>query len=164
MGLTTTATTASEIMDRVAQLMNDPAKTDYTYTVQIPYLNMAIDEMVESLEQSNSTPTNATSPPITIPVGTNQMLETPKDLIVPVGVVVYPNNLVEIQEISERAAGSKDMFIPLQRREFLQEFPISQSLMVWNWERNIIKFNPNGASTPREVQLKYVTHSAVLVV
>jgi hypothetical protein len=152
--MSTTSLTAGEVMDRSAALMNDPAKTDYTYVAQLVYLNMAIDELVEELESSNSSPTNSTSVVISVPLGKTKItplehVETPH----------YPIDLIEIQEVSERGEGTEDSFLPLGRREFLQEFPQSNSLMFWCWENQIIKFNPNGASSPREVQLKYVSQA-----
>lgn len=139
-------------MDRSAALMNDPAKTDYTYLSQLPYLNMAIDELVESLEESNSSPTNNTSAILTVPVGSNKItpIENP---VAP----HYPADLVEIQEVSERMAGDiNSSFIPLGRRDFLQAYVASNSLLFWCWEDQIIKFNPNGALSNRDVQIKYV--------
>lgn len=151
--MSTTSLTAAEVMDRSAALMNDPAKTDYTYVAQLPYLNMAIDELVESLEESNSSPTNNTSATIVVPVGMNRI--TPiEDLTV--GVPHYPIDLVEIQGVGERATGTQDPFLGLGRREFLQAFPPNNSLLYWMWEDQIIKFNPNGALGSRDIQLKYV--------
>jgi hypothetical protein len=150
--MSTTSLTAGEVMDRSAALLNDPQKTDYTYTAQLPYLNMAIDELVESLEESNSPVTNhSTSSPIVLPVGKNKItpfesLETPH----------YPIDLVEIQEVAERTAGSQNSFIPLVRREFVQPFPAADSFLFWTWEDQSIKFNPSGATAPREIQLKYI--------
>lgn len=149
--MSTTSLTAGEVMDRSAALMNDPDKTDYTYMAQLPYLNMAIDELVESLEESNSSPTNMTSPPIIIPVGTSKI--TPPEHI---DTPHYPADLIEVQGIGERGLGSLDPFIPLGRRDFLQAFPTSQSLIFWFWEDQTIKFNPNGALGPREIQIQYV--------
>lgn len=155
--MSTTNLTAAEVMDRSAVLMNDPSKTDYTYIVQLPCLNMAIDELIESLEESNSSPTNQTSSVIVIPVGANKI--TP---IESVELPHYPVDLVEIQGVGERAAGSQDAFIPLSRREFLQAFPANNSLLFWCWEDQMIKFNPNGALTDREVQLEYVRQAVQL--
>ena len=149
--MSTTSLTAAEVMDRCAALMNDPSKTDYTYAVQLPYLNMAIDELVESLEESNSSPTNQSSVVIPIPVGFNQITPTEH----PVNPH-YPIDLVEIQEVLERPAGTEDTFIPLGKREFLTPALPSNSLLVWSWEDQIIKFNPFGALTDREVMLRYV--------
>jgi hypothetical protein len=149
--MSTTSLTAGEVMDRSAALMNDPAKTDYTYLAQLPYLNMAIDELVESLEESNSSPTNMTSTVITVPAGTIKI--TPVEHV---DLPHYPSDLVEIQNVGERPTGSSDPFLHLGKREFLQAFPISQSLLFWMWEDQMIKFNPNGASSSRDIQLNYV--------
>ncbi len=147
--MSTTSLTAGEVMDRSAALLNDPVRTDYTYEAQLPYLNMAIDELVESLEESNSPSTNmTTSTPIVLPVGTSK--------IGPTGTVSYPVDLVEIQEVGERTQGSNSGFIPLKRREFIQAFPAANSLIFWAWEDQFIKFNPNGSLQPCEIQLKYV--------
>jgi len=149
--MSTTSLTAAEVMDRSAVLMNDPAKTDYTYLAQLPYLNMAIDELVETLEESNSSPTNNTSATIVIPVGKNKITpiehaETPH----------YPFDLIELQEVGERSTGTQDPFLPLGKREFLQSFPPNQSLLFWIWEDQMIKFNPSGALSSRDIQLRYV--------
>ena len=152
--MSTTSLLAAEVMDRSAALMNDPSKTDYTYDVQLPYLNMAIDELVESLEESNSSPTNQTSAIITLPVGFNKI--TPNEHP---DAPHYPIDLVEIQEVGDRTGGSTDPFIPLGRREFLQAFPASNGLMFWCWENQIIKFNPSGALGPRDIQLRYVAQA-----
>ena len=149
--MSTTFLQAAEVMDRSAALLNDPSKTDYTYLVQLPYLNMAIDELVEALEESNSSPTNNTSAIILVPIGINKITPV-EDLTGP----NYPDDLIEIQEVSERNAGTQDIFIPLARREFIQVFPAGNSLMFWHWEDQQIKFNPNGCLNPKEIQLKYV--------
>jgi len=162
--MTTTSVTAAEIMDRVAQLLNDPAKTDYTYVVQMPYLNMAIDELIESSENYNNSIHNITSAPITIPVGKNAIFPTPPDLIIPPGYIAYPNNLVDIQEVLERNPGGNDTFIALPKKEFIQAYPQTGSLSYWAWEHQVIKFNPIGANTPKEVILRYITHSTTLVI
>ena len=150
--MSTTNLLAAEVMDRSAALMNDPSKTDYTYAVQLPYLNMAIDELIENLEESNSSPTNVTSAVITVPKGFNRITPVEQILNPP----HYPDDLVEIQEVGERSVGEDGVFVPLARRDFLQAFPPSQSLMFWVWEKQEIKFNPNGALVPREIQLRYI--------
>lgn len=144
-------------MDRSAALMNDPAKTDYTYVAQLPYLNMAIDELVESLEESNSSPTNQTSAVIVVPVGSFQI--TPIESVV---TPHYPIDLIEIQSIGERTNGTQDSFLTLGRREFLTAFPRSSSLIYWIWEDQIIKFNPNGANSIRDIQINYVRQAIQL--
>jgi hypothetical protein len=155
--MSTTSLTAGEVMDRSAALMNDPAKTDYTYSAQLPYLNMAIDELIELLEESNVSPSNQTSIAITLEIGENRITPV-EDITTP----HYPIDLIEIQEVGERLAGTEDLFVRLGRREFLQAFPANNSLLFWCWEDQIIKFNPNGALARREVQLRYVRQAVTL--
>ena len=151
--MSTTAVTAGQIMDRAANLLNDPNKTDYTYLVMLPYLNMAIEELSELMEESNNSPSNQTSAVIAIPVGTNR-IASPDDQTA--GIPKYPDDLTEIQEVGERMFGASDAFIRLTRKEFLQTFPANSSLLFWIWEDQMIKFNPNGATSKREIQLKYI--------
>ena len=149
--MSTTSLTAGEVMDRSAALMNDPEKTDYTYEAQLPYLNMAIDELVELLEESNNSPTNKTSEPITLAVG--EVMITPAENPT---TPHYPEDLIEIQEVRERDADSDDDFVLMTRKEFISATPATNSLLAWSWEDQCIKFNPNGANTIREIQIRYV--------
>lgn len=153
--MSTTSLTAGEVMDRSAALMNDPAKTDYTYIAQLPYLNMAIDELVENLMESNSSPTNQTSSIISVPVGSTKLVSVDTPGVDP----KYPVDLVEIQSISERNAGSQDVFVALTRGEFVQGFPAAHSLLFWVWQDQQIKFNPNGALSTREILINYVRYA-----
>ena len=152
--MSSTALTAGDVMNRSAALLNDLARTDYTYAVQVHYLNMAIDELAESLEESNSSPSNKTSDPITMAVGKNKL--TPLENI---DTPHYPFDLIEIQEVGERLGGSSDPFIGLSRKEFGTTLPANQSLLYWYWEDQCIKFNPSGAISIREIQLKYVSQA-----
>jgi hypothetical protein len=154
--VSTTLVTAGQVMDRAANLLNDPNKTDYTYTVMIPYLNLAIEEFCDITSEanvpfSNLTSTNWSSTPIIIPVGTSFLLP-PESTSAP----KYPDDLIEIQEIGERNQGDVGPFRRLNRKEFQEILPITNSLRYWIWERGIIRFNPPGANVPMEVELKYV--------
>lgn len=153
----TTSLTAGQVMDRSAALLNDPAKTDYTYVAQLPYLNMAIDEMVENFEESNSSPSNLTLR-ITVlkgvtaiypPVGSGGLPTDPH----------LPDDFIEIQELGERTNGSNDSFVRMTRCEFLPTLPPSNTLMYWTWELQKIQFNRLGALSDREVELKYIRAS-----
>lgn len=149
--MSTTSLRAKEVMNRSAALMNDPERTDYTYSAQLPYLNMAVDELMESLEEANASPTNQTSAAIVIPVGTSKLTPTES-----AELPHYPYDLVEIQSIGERTSGTTDAFLLLARTEFMNDFPATSSLLWWYWEGQEIKFNPNGANTEVEIQIKYV--------
>jgi hypothetical protein len=135
--------------------MNDPDRTDYTYPVVIPYLNMAIEELSELLEETNSSPSSSTAV-VTVPVGISAI--TPAEDLT-VGVPHYPDDLTELQEVGERRAGDTGPFNRLARKENGQVFPVNSSLLFWYWENQKIRFNPAGASAPVEVQLKYVSQA-----
>jgi len=137
-------------MDRVAALMNDPAKTDYTYAAQLIYLNMAIDQLVENMNDNHSPISNSTSGSIRVPIGVNRLSYTIEE------APIYPPDLVEVQGISERLYGSTDPLVPMTKREFIGFEPAQDALLYWAWEELRIKFNNNGARTEREIVLQYV--------
>lgn len=147
----TTELTVTSILDRVATLMNDTAKTQYTHVATIPYLNIAFDELQEHFELHNIPDTNQSSVPITVNVGTtviNPIFDQPPN---------YPSDLVEIQQLWERLSGSTDPFIRMTQREYLDhtldDLP-SESLIWWTWQDHRIKFI--GALTNRQVKIDYI--------
>ena len=156
--MSTTSLTAGEVMRRVASLMNDTARTNYTYAAQLPYLNMAIDDLMEQLEESNASPSNQTSALITLPIGSYRIGSTDSGII-----PSYPSDLVEIQEIGERTYGTTDQFVKMSRREFLSRKDVASNVLgEWIWEDQIIKFQPVGALSIREIELKYVREPIAL--
>jgi hypothetical protein len=142
-------------MDKSASLMNDTAKTVYTYDAQMPYLNMALKELEEHFQLNNIPVTNQTATEITVPVGTTSI--GPFDGVGAGVTPTYPQDLVEIQGIYERLSGTTDPFIPLVKREFLPH-PIddlpTESLQYWTWQNQRIKLV--GATTEREVKIDYI--------
>lgn len=159
--MSTTAISAGQIMDRVAQLLNDPNKTDYTYAVMIPYLNLAIEEFSDITAEANTPFTNLSNlnlDPIPIIVPTGLAYLAPPEFMDPTGGVTphYPPDLLEIQEIGERTKGDDGPFKFLPRREFQEILPVTNSLMYWVFERGIVRFNPPGANCDIEVQVKFV--------
>lgn len=142
------STTVGAILDGSGALLNDPSVTQFTYTKQLPFFNMAQNELQELLELNN------------IPVS-NEV--APTTLIVTAGVVTIdsstspalPTDLVEIQQISERLNGTTDDYIPMTRREFLPTFvEQTESLIWWAWINQKLKFL--GALTDRQLQMNYI--------
>jgi len=141
--------TAAHVMDRSAVLLNDPIKTDYTHDVLLPFLKMAVDELGEYLIDSQNS-LMLLSPGM-VPLMIGESVIHPKiNGIEP----SYPVELVEVQEIGERLLGSEDPFTPLIRTDFVKVFPAGEKLGYWSWETNWIRFNPNGATTNRQILLK----------
>jgi hypothetical protein len=151
----TSSYTASDVMDKVAALMNDVAKTAYTYTAMQPYLNMALDELQESFQLNNIPIYNATTASIIIPVGTKAInaVDGPGVGTTP----LLPADIIEIQGMYERLSGSNDPYIPMVPREFLphalDDLP-TEALQYYSYQGQRILFI--GALTPRDVKIDYI--------
>jgi len=154
MATTTTDVTAKEVMDRSAVLMNDPTKTDYTYVVLIPFLKMALDEMFQSLMDSQVSPTLLSPGLITVPKGEG-FIRSPSAVTGP----LYPADLVEIQGLSERLAGTNDPFTPMIRTEFIKEALPAEKFTYWAWEDQMIRVI--AATTDRELLLRYIGNRGI---
>lgn len=141
---------ASEVMDPAASLLNDTARSIFTYSAQMPYLNIALDELQEECELNNVPVTNKMVVPITIKAGINGIGGGN-------GRPDLPPNFVEPMELYERTSGSQYSFILMRRTEFL---PVDQVptayLIYWQYEGEVINFIPNGATGDVDIELHYI--------
>lgn len=141
--------TASVVMNRAAVLLNDSARSLYTYGIQMPYLNMALQDLRKDLQLNNSPVTNFTSTALTVPAGT---------ISIPFNAVsgpVLPAGLIEIQQLWESVNGVSDNWIPMTRVDFLplyMEGIESNQWLVWAWESNSIKLLPAIAINYMKIQ------------
>jgi len=160
MSVNSVSVTAAEVMDRCAVLMNDPAKTDYTYVTLIPFVKIALDDLGQALLENQSAPMVSSWSKIVVPKG--HSIVYPHNMAPPEipNAPTYPINLIEIQEIKERIAGqdvsSGPSFILMTRVEFVPYHPPMDRLEHWLWENQTIKFNAWGATTDRELLLRYL--------
>lgn len=107
-------------MNQSAALMNDAARSIYTYAIQIPYLNMALQELQEIFELNNVPVTDTvTSTPITVPAGITSVGFSP-DMPV-VGTPYLPDDLIEPKVVWERQIGV-DPYVPMARLDFLPRY------------------------------------------
>jgi hypothetical protein len=140
--------TAGEIMNSAAALLNDTAKDVYTFTVQLPYLQIALKELRELFELSNAPVTNETSAVIPVDSGTTVIgfNTTP----------ALPSNLVEIQQLWERQRNS-DPFIPMTKKEYLPHYLEGQEtnrFLIWAWIANEIRLLP--ADGDNDLKIDYI--------
>jgi hypothetical protein len=153
--MSTTSLTAGEVMDKSASLMNDTAKTVYTHAAQLPYLQMALDELQENFELNNISITSQVSTAVTVSIGTTSI--NPVDGIGAGAAPNYPVDLVEIQQVWERLSGSTDPYIPMSQREYLShqldDVPV-ESLGTWAFVNQRITFA--AATTSRQVKIDYI--------
>lgn len=139
--------TSGSIMDRSAVLLNDSAKTIFTYTAQLPYLNIALDELQETMEEHNVPYTNEKS---SILVVTTAMT----DIGGATGPAL-PSDLIEVRGAYERLSGSTEDFQIMSRVDFLPPFTqLTESLIYWTWQQQFIYFL--GATSNRDVRLDYL--------
>lgn len=140
--------TAGDVMDAAASLNNDTARTIYTYVVQVPYLQMAIQELREYLELSNSPVTNFSDTVLTIPAGTTvvSFLTTPS----------LPIDLVDIRQAWERVSGV-DPFTPMRRVDFIPAWIEGEEVYqfsIFAWLNNSIHIP--SSSQANDIKLNYV--------
>lgn len=144
--------TAGAVMDGAAALLNDAAKSVYTYSVQIPYLKIALRELREMMELSNVPVTNKTAEILAIPASTGvieiSFVTTPS----------LPSDLIEIQQIWERATGVNP-YVPMVKKEFLPAYLTdgyqpSSNYLIWAWNGNKLQLPP--CNEINDLKLNYV--------
>jgi hypothetical protein len=123
--------------------MNDPQQTDYTPTACSPFFVLAGGELDQVLMEYNIAISNETSQVFHVPAGSGYLTNKPIDMI-------------EIQELAERQAGSDGPFLLLNRREFPDDFPPTNSLVSWCYKNEHVTFNMRGANVDMEVRLNYI--------
>lgn len=143
---------ASDIMDAVASLLNDTAKSVFTYTVQLPYLKIAIQQFREELEQNNVPVTDTVSAAITIPAA----LTTGTTTINFSSSPALPADLIEIQQAWERLTGV-DPYVPMTRVEFLPHYlegSLMSQFVYWAWQGN--GFTVLNSNQVNDIKLDYI--------
>lgn len=138
---------AGSVMDGSASLLNDTAKAQYSYTVQIPYLNIALAELQELFLENNIPVTNKRSLVLSVPTGTSSIEFG--------GTPALPTDLVEIQSLGERDTGTTDSFTDMIRVEFLPMMEVlTTQLIYWSWIGDIIQLL--GSTGNRDVKINYI--------
>ena len=141
---------ASTVLAKAATLMNDTARTTYTYVAVLPYLQIALQELQEYFQLNGIPVTQLSSGVINIPAGISQIIFNG------VGVPKLPDNMIEPTQLWERAEGI-DPFIPMTRRDYIPhnlEGVLTSSFGFFIWENQIIKFLP--ANRDNDIKIDYV--------
>jgi len=144
---------ASEVMDRAASLLNDTAKNIYTYVAQLPYLNIAVQELQEEFELSNIPVTEETSAIIWVAAGvsaiTYNAAGTPQN-------PTLPSDMVEPAQLWERQH-SIDPFIPMTKRDYIPHYLEdieSEQFIYFVWQDQQIRFLP--AVQDNDIKIDYI--------
>lgn len=146
--------TTAEVMNRAGVLNNDAALSIYTYTVQLPYLNSALQELQELFELNEVPVTDETSAVITVPAGTSEFGFPPDT---PIANTPYlPSDLIEPVLLWERASGI-DPYTPMSK---LNVLPLSQAgvqinqFIYYVWATQKIKVLP--ANQDNDIKMNYI--------
>lgn len=135
-------------MNASASLLNDTARSTYTYIAQLPYLKIALDELRELFELNNIPVTNETSAAITVAAGVTviSFSTTP----------ALPSDLVDIRRLWERETGG-DIWIPMYKRDFLphqREGVEVSNFQVYTYNKDQIEVLESGRSN--DLKLDYI--------
>lgn len=146
--------TSGDVMNAAASLLNDSAKSRYTYAVQLPYLNIAMGELQEIFELNNIPVTDTVSTLIEVPAGIVAVGYAP-DPIIP-NTPYLPDDLIEPKIVWQRTAGI-DPYTPVVRVDFLPRYisgtEISQ-ILCYTWQSQEIRFLP--ANIDIDLKLDYI--------
>ena len=147
--------TSGEIMDKSAALLNNQSKSVYTYTVQLPYLNMALQELQETFEHNNIPVTDTvTSDPIDVPAGVIAIGFEP-DMPV-VDTPYLPDDFIEPKVLWERQSGV-DPYTPMTKLDFLPRYmegvEINQ-FIYFTWQSQEIRFL--AANQDNQIKMDYI--------
>jgi hypothetical protein len=142
------------VMDISASLMNDTAKSTYTYAAQSPYLRIALQELREIFELNNIPVTQQVTAPIitlnagvtTIVFGAAGTAAAPK----------LPDDFVEPAQLWERTTGI-DPYVPMTKRDYLphnMEGVQRGNFIYYVWQGQSIQVLP--ANQVNDIKMDYI--------
>lgn len=132
--------TAGDVMDRAAVLLNDSAKRLYSYTIQLPYLRSAQEELDQEFN-ANEIQTNLISE-IVIPVVAGAIsLSLPVSFFLPISLQERKTGEISFSDMSE-VKNVLDL-----------DQTANSSLAVWDYRHNCVNFI--AANQDRDVRLFY---------
>jgi hypothetical protein len=123
----------SDVVLTVSNLLNDPNQSQYTNSVCLPMLNLALDELQELFELNGIPTTNETSAAITIKAGVNRLgFDTTPAL---------PSDLIELQQVWESPSGL-NRWSPVDKRDFIPHYiedgTALAQFLIYAWEHGRI--------------------------
>ncbi len=141
---------ASTVLAKSASLMNDTARTIYTYTALLPYLQIAMQELQEEFQLRNISSSQITSALITVPAGTSQIQYGGPPTL------TLPSDMIEPAQLWERPSGI-DPYIPLIKRDYIPhqlEGVLVTTFGFYVWDNQMIKFLPSTQNN--DIKIDYV--------
>lgn len=146
--------TAAQVMDASASMLNDTAKTKFTYTAMIPYLNMALRELQEFFELNSVPVTSEKSAVIEVDAGVTSIGYAPTPPVV--GTPYLPNDMIELRAVWQRNRGI-DPWLLMTKFDFLDEALAgveTSQFYGYVWQAQEIRFLPSNADN--DLKLDYI--------
>lgn len=138
--------TAGDIFDDVRAHLNDQGNANFTDEVQLPFINMAVDELQQELEHHNIGLVNATVVDVPVLAGQTE-----------IGGLDLPEGLTEIENIYERFTGSGNEYQMMERRNFLPPLDVSDRTMYLQWYVfNDQKIQFMGSTDNEQLRIDYI--------
>lgn len=141
---------AGTVMDASAALMNDSAKVTYGYTVQPPYLNMALQELQEYYELHNISVTEEVSSVIPVDAGDTEI--TYGATLTP----ALPDDMIMPKQLWERTRNT-DPWTPMSKRDFLPhnlEGVETNMFIYWVFQASKIKLL--ASNQDNDIKIDYI--------
>lgn len=147
---------ASEIMDLSAARLNDVSKSLYTYTVQIPFLNIALEELQEIFEENQVPVTDQTSAIIEVDSAAAGIIEIPFDDGIASGVPGFlPDDLIEIK-VAWQSTRGLNQWSRLDPVDYLPQYDLTAQISSFNnyqWATDCMKVL--AANADNDIKLDY---------
>lgn len=135
--------TPADCISMAASLLNDNARAVYTDQAALPYFNMALERLLQELEQNNVGITNVTSAVVNIPAGITIAPQLPADLI-------------ELQQVWESPEGT-DNWSPMVRKDYIPHYMEGVStnkFIIYVWNQQQLQVPPSTSNN--DLKLDYV--------
>lgn len=140
-------------MDLSASLLNDTAKTVYTYAAQSPYLRMALQELREFFELNNIPVTQSTSVSIEVAAGVTAIeFNNAGTPLLP----KLPDDLVEPAQLWERQH-NVNPYTPMSKRDYLPhdlEDVNTNNFVYYTWNGQKIEFL--ASNQDNDIKIDYI--------
>jgi hypothetical protein len=136
------AITVDSILQFSATLLNDANQNTYTNAVLLPLLQIAYQELQAECDNNNISIIKDILASTDV-AALDTEVDPPDDLILPI-------------ELYERADGStsESDWQKMTQKEWEPNTPMASSLIYWTWREGKFKFV--GATTPREIKIRYL--------
>jgi len=144
---------AGTVMNMSASLNNDTARSVYTYVSQVPYINLALQELEEYYQLHGVSVVEEASAIIEVNAGAVAIVYGGNP--VPPGTALrLPDDLIEIQELFESNRGLES-WSRMIRRDYLPKNGIpTNAFGVYAWQSQQIRFNPSNQNN--DVKIDYI--------